>query len=89
MELFQERNSTAAEHSKRLMSVWCNGQINPGDIELVFDIQWQRNICKVAGITPAPSGAILNMLEPYFTIARLKEGKQIGLPTHIENAWSF
>ena len=59
---------------------------NPGDIELVFDIQWQRNICKVAGITPAPSGAILNMLEPYFTIARLKEGKQIGLPTHIENA---
>ncbi len=60
--------------------------INPGDIELVFDIQWERNICKVAGITPAPSGAILNMLEPYFTIARLKEGMQIGLPTHIENA---
>lgn len=59
---------------------------NPENIELVFDVQWERNICKVAEITAADSGVILHMLEPYFTIARMKEGKQVSVPTHIENA---
>ena len=59
---------------------------NPQDVELVFDIQWERNILKVFKIQPSGSGVLLSMLEPYFTLARLKEGKQIELPTHIENA---
>lgn len=59
---------------------------NPQDVELVFDVQWERNILKVLKIEPSGSGVLLSMLEPYFTLARMKEGKQIGLPTHIENA---
>ncbi len=59
---------------------------NPQDIELVFDIQWERDILKVLKIEPVAGGAVFRMLEPYFTLARMKEGKQIELPTHIENA---
>ncbi|PYT32304.1 MAG: hypothetical protein DMG57_02235 [Acidobacteria bacterium] len=59
---------------------------NPQDVELVFDVQWERNILKVLKIEPSGSGALLSMIEPYFTLARMKEGKQIELPTHIENA---
>ena len=59
---------------------------NPGDVELIFDIQWERNILKAVKIEPAPGGALISMLEPPFTLARMKEGKQIEQPTAIENA---
>jgi hypothetical protein len=59
---------------------------NQGDIEFVYDVQWERDICKVGKIQAQSTGAIVAMQEPYFTIARLKEGKQVDLPTYIENA---
>ncbi|MEW5979622.1 MAG: right-handed parallel beta-helix repeat-containing protein [Acidobacteriota bacterium] len=62
---------------------------NPGDIELVFDLQWTRSICKVARIRKTTSGAILTMLEPYFSLARMKEGRTIELPTAIQNAFEL
>jgi len=62
---------------------------NPSDIELVFDIQWQRIYCKVWNIQPKGSGAVVNMLQPFFLIARLKEGKQIQLPSYVENAFEL
>ena len=59
---------------------------NPKDVELVFDIQWQRNILKVRSLEAAGNGTRIDMVEPRFTMGRLKQGKQIDLPTHIENA---
>jgi hypothetical protein len=60
---------------------------NASDIELVFDIQWQRVYCKVWNIQPKESGVVVNMLQPFFLMARLKEGRQIQLPSYIENAF--
>jgi hypothetical protein len=60
---------------------------NQSDIEFFYDNQWDRTICKVAGITSGESGtAIVTMLQPYFTLSLLKEGRPAKLPTHIENA---
>ncbi len=58
----------------------------PEDVELIYDVQWQRCICKVGSVTPVADGAILSMLEPYFTILRLKDGPLIEKPSYIENA---
>jgi hypothetical protein len=72
--------TTAAEMAK-----WTN----PGDIELIYDVKWQRCICKVGNITPADDGAILGMLEPYFTLLKLKDGPDIEMPTSVENAFEL
>jgi hypothetical protein len=60
---------------------------NQSDIEFYYDNQWDRTICKVAGVKRGEAGtAVISMLQPYFTLAKLKDGKQAKLPTHIENA---
>jgi hypothetical protein len=59
---------------------------NPDALELIYDIQWQRNILKVHAAERAGAATLLRMAEPWFTLARLKEGKQIDLPTFLENA---
>ena len=59
---------------------------NQSDIEFVYDMEWERTICKVARIQKEGSSAVVTMLEPYFTLARLKDGIQQSFPTHIENA---
>jgi hypothetical protein len=59
---------------------------NPSDIEFVYDNQWDHTICKIKSITKDSTGAIVSMLEPYFLLARMKEGKQVTLPTSMENA---
>ena len=62
---------------------------NPGDIEFVYDQAWERTICKVATIKREGSGAVVTMQEPYFTLARLKGGVQVGVPTYVENAFEL
>ena len=39
---------------------------NPGDLEFVYEIQWQRVVCKVDRIQEADSAAIVTMQQPYF-----------------------
>jgi parallel beta helix pectate lyase-like protein/glycosyl hydrolase family 141 len=62
---------------------------NPSDLELVYDIQWQRVYCKVVSVEPKGSGSVVSMLQPFFLMARLKEGKQIQLPSFVENAFEL
>lgn len=60
---------------------------NQSDIEFYYDNQWDRTICKVSSVKRDEAGnTIISMLQPYFTLAKLKDGKQAKLPTHIENA---
>lgn len=59
---------------------------NQSDIEFVYDLNWERTICKVNSIAKEGSGAVVTMLQPYFTVARLKDGAHPILPTYIENA---
>ncbi len=62
---------------------------NPSDIEFVYDQAWERTICKVATIKREGTGAVVTMQEPYFTLARLKGGVQVGVPTYVENAFEL
>lgn len=59
---------------------------NPSDIEFLYDLQWERTICKVHHIVRDGSSAVVTMLQPYFTLARLKGGVHPNIPTYIENA---
>ncbi len=59
---------------------------NPGDIELCYHVVWCHTRCKVERITREGSAAIVTMLQPWFTIARKKEGVQVKLPSYVENA---
>lgn len=59
---------------------------NPSDIEFIYDVEWERTICKVAKITQAGSSTIVTMQQPYFTLARIKDGIRVTFPTSIENA---
>lgn len=59
---------------------------NQGDIEFVYDQEWERTISKVAHITKEGSSVIITMQQPYFTLLRLKDGIHHVLPTFIENA---
>ena len=59
---------------------------NQSDIEFIYDLEWERTICKVHHIAKEGSGAVVTMLQPYFTLVRLKEGVRPTVPTYIENA---
>ena len=59
---------------------------NQSDIEFIYDLEWERTICKVHHIAEEGSSAVVTMLQPYFTLARLKDGVRPTFPTYIENA---
>jgi len=59
---------------------------NPTDIEFCYRAVWTHSRCKVASITKEGSQATITMLQPWFTMAREKEGVSIELPSYIENA---
>jgi len=62
---------------------------NASEIEFVYDVVWDRTICKVAQITREGSSAVVKMQQPYFTLARFKAGVRASLPTYIENAFEL
>lgn len=62
---------------------------NQSDIEFVYDVEWERTICKVAQIRREGPSAVITMQQPYFTLARLKDGVQASFPTYIENAFEL
>jgi hypothetical protein len=59
---------------------------NQSDIELVYERQWDHTICKVDHISKEGSRAVLTMLQPYFSLGRLKGGIRLNFPAYIENA---
>jgi hypothetical protein len=59
---------------------------NPTDIEFCYPVVWTHTRCKVAGIARDGDQAVITMLQPWFTLARLKEGVHIELPSYVENA---
>ena len=59
---------------------------NQSDIEFIYDLEWERIIAKVHSIRKEGSNAVVTMLQPYFTLVRLKGGVQPSFPTYIENA---
>lgn len=59
---------------------------NQSDIEFVYDVDWERSIGKVSKITQQGPSAVVTMLQPYFTLLRLKDGTRTAFPTYIENA---
>jgi len=65
------------------------GWKNQSDIEFVYDVEWERTICKVAQITREGTSALITMQQPYFTLARLKGGVQDSFPTYVENAFEL
>lgn len=64
------------------MAAWSNQD----DIEFVFDVEWSRSIVKVRSIKAGLGGSIVAMQQPYFRLARTKEGVQVKLPTYMQNA---
>lgn len=59
---------------------------NPTDIEFCYLVVWAHTRCKVAGISRDGDKAVVTMLQPWFTMARKKEGVHVELPSYIENA---
>ena len=68
--------------SDATMADWKNQE----DIEFVYDLVWERTICKVQKIAKDGSDTVITMQQPYFTVARIKDGAHPKLPTYIENA---
>ncbi len=62
---------------------------NPGDIELCYYVVWTHTRCKVNRITRQGARAVITMRQPWFTIARKKEGVRIKLPAYVENAFEL
>lgn len=62
---------------------------NQSDIEFVYDHNWERVFCKVAGIKKQSGGAVIRMLQPYFTLARIKDGVRVDFPVYVENAFEL
>ena len=65
---------------------------NQSDIELCFYVMWgpmkawTHTRCKVETIRRDGNEAVISMLQPYFKIARTKQGVQVSLPAYMENA---
>ncbi|HOW73949.1 MAG TPA: right-handed parallel beta-helix repeat-containing protein [Phycisphaerae bacterium] len=59
---------------------------NPTDIEFCYLVVWAHSRCKVAQIAKDGDHAVILMLQPWFTMARKKEGVNVELPSHLENA---
>ena len=59
---------------------------NQSDIELIYDLDFERSIAKVHHIAKEGSDTVVTMLQPYFTLLRQKNGVQHSFPTYIENA---
>ena len=59
---------------------------NQSDIEFCYYTLWCHTRCKVSRITKDGPAALIEMLQPYFRIARTKDGKRVELPSYIENA---
>lgn len=75
----------------RTSAVEMAGWRNPGEIELCYlespsAGNFNQTRCKVAAIHRDGDRAMISMLQPYFTHARIKEGLQVGLPSYLENA---
>ena len=47
---------------------------NPGDLEFCYVVVWAHTRCKVQNIKRQGDHAIITMLQPHFTNARIKEG---------------
>jgi len=62
---------------------------NPGDIEFCYQVTWTLTRCKVARIARQGEAAVITMLQPWFTIARKKEGVHVDLPSYVENAYEL
>ncbi|MBN1346900.1 MAG: right-handed parallel beta-helix repeat-containing protein [Phycisphaerae bacterium] len=62
------------------------GWRNQADVELCYYVVWCHTRCKVERITREGDGAVVKMLQPWFTIARKKEGVHVDLPSYVENA---
>jgi hypothetical protein len=63
---------------------------NVTDIEFCYLVTWAHSRCKVASIQPDAADktrAVILMQQPTFTMARSKEGVQVGLPNYIENVF--
>jgi hypothetical protein len=59
---------------------------NPTDIELCYAVVWAHTRCKVSRIVAEGDHAVITMLQPWFAMARAKEGVHVELPSSIENA---
>ena len=60
---------------------------NQSDIEFIYDLEWEQDhLPRSTHIGKEGSNAVVTMLQPYFTLVRLKGGVQPSFPTYIENA---
>jgi hypothetical protein len=59
---------------------------NPSDIEFCYYVTWCHTRCKVQKVTKEGDHAVVSMLQPWFEMARKKEGVHVELPTYIENS---
>ena len=68
---------------------------NPSDIELCFYVlwgplkAWTHTRCKVQSIHREGIEAVIQMLQPHFTMARTKQGVVVELPANVENAFEL
>jgi len=68
---------------------------NPGDVELCFYVMWgprkawTHTRCKVQAIHREGDEAVIEMLQPHFTMARTKQGVVVELPAYVENAFEL
>lgn len=62
---------------------------NPSDIEFCYYVVWCHTRCKVKEIKREGNAAVVTMLQPYFTLAKSKEGVRVKLPSYIENAFEL
>ena len=62
---------------------------NPDDVELCYYVTWTHSRCKVRSIARQGDHAVITMLQPWFRLARTKEGVRVKLPSYVENAFEL
>ena len=60
---------------------------NPSDLEFCYLAVWAHVRCKVQSIKRDGDLAIIRMQQPYFTLAKEKEGVQIANPAHLKHTY--
>ena len=67
------------------MSEWRHAE----QVEFCYEVVWCHTRCKVASVRRDGEGALMAMQQPYFEIARRKEGVRVELPGYVENAFEL
>ena len=80
---------SARLHGYRNLNHEMAGWSNINDVEFCYYDSWCHTRCKLDKIQIQDGYAVAYMAQPNFTLAKIKEGRQVDLPDYVENAFEL